>query len=361
MTAVPSAEEQVRFLLNLQRLLAEGDFVATYKHALLLSIADACVERGDDTGVRLSITAGELAERFIAYYWRQALPYQPLGRDSRGAILKQNTGAQAAIVTAVARAREEYGGSLLQLKGRGRAWAKLRSEVAKTIRKQPLWRLQNVGRGRLEFLYDHDPRQGAEIEIKEGVCFCFRTFHGLVHELVRGAWVRFVRNIGENAPLLGEAAELSAFMFGAGRAPLDAYRPVLAEYQRGSCFYCARPLGKDAEVDHFIPWSRYPVDFGHNFVLAHGSCNQRKADRLAALEHLGRWCERNAEHGDALAAAFRERNVIHDLRASWRVPSWAYEQAQRAGSLVWVRGAELVALTPCWRELMPRLQEPAGS
>lgn len=180
MTVTPSAEEQVQFLLNLQRLLAEGDFVATYKHALLLSIADVCVERGDDTSARLKITAAELAERFIGYYWRQALPYRPFGRDHEGAVLKQNTGTQATIVNAVAEARAQYGGSLLQLRGRTRASAKLRNKVAGTIRKQPLWRLQNVGSRRLEFIYDHDPGQGNEVWLKDGVCFCFRAFHALV-------------------------------------------------------------------------------------------------------------------------------------------------------------------------------------
>jgi hypothetical protein len=355
MTANPSAEDQVLFLLNLQRLLAEGDFVATYKHALLLSIADICVERGDNSGGRLKITINELAERFIGYYWRQSLPYQPLGRDHRGAILKQNTGTQASIVTAIAEAREKYGDSLLQLRSRDKAWAKLRNQVAQTIRKQPLWRLQNVGSQRLEFLYDHDPEKGTEIELKAGVCFCFRAFHELVQELVIGAWLRFVRGIGENAPLLGAASDLSDFMFGTGRAPLDVYRPILTEYQGGDCFYCMKPLRGEADVDHFIPWSRYPVDFGHNFVLAHRTCNARKADRLAAIGHLSRWCDRNGKYGDELSVAFRERNVIHDLDVSWRVTSWAYEQAQRAGALVWVEGGDLIVLTPDWRDLVPRL------
>lgn len=360
MTAVPSAKEQVQFLLNLQRLLAEGDFVATYKHALLLSIADICVERGDDSGRRLKITTDEVAERFIGYYWRQSLPYRPLGREQEGAVLKQNTGTQASIVTAIAKAREEYGDSLLQFRSRARAWAKARSQVARTIRKQPLWRLQNVGSERLEFLYDHDPQKGTEIELKVGVCFCFRVFHGLVQELVTAAWLRFVRGIGENALLLGEASDLSDFMFGSGRAPLDVYRPILTEYQGADCFYCMKPLRGEADVDHFVPWSRYPVDFGHNFVLAHRTCNARKADRLAAVGHLSRWCERNVKYGGELSAAFRERNVIYDLDVSWRVTSWAYEQAQRVGSFVWVEGRELVALTPDWRNLLPRLtsQQP---
>ncbi len=63
MVRQPSAEEQVRFLLNLQRLLEEGSFVATYKHALLLSLADVCVEKGDDRGGKLRVSTHELAEK----------------------------------------------------------------------------------------------------------------------------------------------------------------------------------------------------------------------------------------------------------------------------------------------------------
>ena len=41
-----SADEQLKFLRNVQRVFAEGEFVATYKFALLHSIADPCVEKG---------------------------------------------------------------------------------------------------------------------------------------------------------------------------------------------------------------------------------------------------------------------------------------------------------------------------
>ena len=51
----PTAEEQLRFLTNLQRLLAEGQFVATYKYALLLALADIAVESGDNSGDSLKL------------------------------------------------------------------------------------------------------------------------------------------------------------------------------------------------------------------------------------------------------------------------------------------------------------------
>lgn len=344
--AAPSSDKQVQFLLQVQRLLAEGSFVATYKHALLLSIADICVEKGDDGGGRLRIATGGLAEKFISYYWRQSLPYHPAGRPA--AILKQNTGRQAAIISSIIKARGAYDGSLQRLKSNAAAWNRLIREVAETIRIMPIWKLQTIGRERVEFLYDHDPEEGHEIFLKEGVCYCFRLFYGLIHELVRGAWLRFVCSVSENKLLLGDAADLSAFMFGSGRATLDIYKPVLLEYQGGKCFYCLRPLRDKTDVDHFIPWSCYPIDLGHNFVLAHDSCNAQKSDRLAAVVHLERWCERNINHGRALDHAFQERNIVYDEHASWQVTAWAYRQAQVASSLVWLHGNELIVLSPEW-------------
>jgi hypothetical protein len=84
----PGPEQQIKFLINIQRLLAEGLFVASYKYALLLSLADISVEKGDDSGAPLTISTREIAEKFVAYYWRQSAPY--LG-GSGARILRQNT------------------------------------------------------------------------------------------------------------------------------------------------------------------------------------------------------------------------------------------------------------------------------
>ena len=45
-SSVPTPEEQVLFLRNIQRLLAEGQFVASYKFALLHALADLAVDEG---------------------------------------------------------------------------------------------------------------------------------------------------------------------------------------------------------------------------------------------------------------------------------------------------------------------------
>ena len=71
----PTPEEQIQFLVKFQRLLDEGLFVASYKFALLLALADLSIEAGDDSGQPLPITTDQIAGKFIQYYRPQAVPY----------------------------------------------------------------------------------------------------------------------------------------------------------------------------------------------------------------------------------------------------------------------------------------------
>ena len=156
----------------------------------------------------------------------------------------------------------------------------------------------------------------------------------------------------QNIAALDDRVELAGFLFGGERESLSVFRDVLRDQQRGACFYCLAPLKGEAEVDHFIPWALYPRDLGHNFVLAHGQCNNQKSDRLAAVQHLERWSSRNEEHGRTLGAVFDERGIVHDLAASTRIASWAYRQTESTGGLVWCSGRDgLVALDSGWRSL----------
>jgi hypothetical protein len=104
-------------------------------------------------------------------------------------------------------------------------------------------------------------------------------------------------------------------------------------------------------VDHFIPWSRYPVDLGHNFVLAHAACNRAKSDHLAAEAHLERWLQRNEEHGQVLAAEFDRQELLHDLATSTHVTHWSYSQSARLGAQVWVTRDVFAPLGPDWPRL----------
>jgi 5-methylcytosine-specific restriction endonuclease McrA len=210
-------------------------------------------------------------------------------------------------------------------------WSELVTEVDQVIRTMPLWKLQTVGEERLNFLYDNLDR-GKRITLKSGVVYCLRAFYELIRNLIQRAWVRFVQKL--NANRRGSITDLSSFLFGQERTNLELYRPILMDVQNGICLYCQKSLSKQAHVDHFIPWSRYAADLGHNFVLARDRCNGAKSDYLAAENHLAAWVERNRGHEDELKARFQEAALPFDLSAS----------VQIAARLVWRTGPALADL-----------------
>ena len=63
----PTSDEQIRFMVNIQRLLDEGLFTASYKFALLLALAVLSIEQGDDSGEPLELTTDTIAEKFVQY------------------------------------------------------------------------------------------------------------------------------------------------------------------------------------------------------------------------------------------------------------------------------------------------------
>jgi hypothetical protein len=124
------------------------------------------------------------------------------------------------------------------------------------------------------------------------------------------------------------------------------------DLQSGRCFYCPREVRiGTGHLDHFIPWARYPMDLGHNFVLAHDSCNGAKGMMLGAEEHMASWVDRNARHSDDLFNSFISANLRADLNASVQIARWAYDQAYTAQSLTWVRGKVYRALGPEWQRV----------
>ncbi|QDT10771.1 HNH endonuclease [Stieleria marina] len=345
-------ESQVAFLTNLQRLLSEGSFVATYKYALLLSLADISVERGDDVGSEFEVPTAWIAEKFIAYYWRQTTPFVPKAVEVEKAILLQNTGRQAAVINKIAEARTSLGDSLACAKGNSQVWNPLLRQVDDTVRKMPLWKLQTVGSESFDFLYPNVGR-GTSITLRPGVATCFRKFYGLLGDIVRGAWVRYVRRY--NRELLGTTTDLSEFMFGSERSQLNSVRDALVDTGATRCFYCDKVLSEaTAHVDHFVPWAKYPIDLGHNFVLAHARCNSSKSDHIAAAEFLDKWVDRNLTLRGGLQEAFTVRGIFNDLPTSARVAQWVYSTTADVGGLTWT-SSSMVPLEDRWETAINRI------
>ena len=168
--------------------------------------------------------------------------------------------------------------------------------------------------------------------------------------MIEGAWSLFVQR--RNPRLLSQVVDLRSFLFGFRRSSLVAYRPLLLEVQRGQCFYCESDLKARGDIDHFIPWRRYPLDLGHNFVLAHKGCNSSKSDLLAAEEHLERWTERSRVCREELEEGFDKLKALHDWSATRGIARYAYGQVQRDGGQVWVEARELRPLSDRWRRIL---------
>jgi hypothetical protein len=348
--SLPDAERQLDFLFKVQRILVEGTFEATYKFALLLSLADLAVERGNDDTAVLALDTTDIAEKFVELYWRQVLPWTAASGETFR-LLQRFGREEAAILVKVKAAHERAAGSLARFRAQRPAWLALVRDVAGVIERMPLWKLQTIGRVKDEFLYP-DVGKGRMIRLRGEAVYCLRRFYSLIADLVQTAWVRFVQRVPGNQVAFGQVRDLREFLFGSDRAALDRFARVLADFQNGRCFYCEGPL-RTVEVDHFIAWSMYPLDLGHNFVVADKRCNAGKCERLPAIGHLERWAARN--RSSELMAAFDHALLPHNREATNRVAEWAYESAARTRAMLWVRGKDVLEPLPrTWRAVLTR-------
>ena len=339
----PSAEQQLVFLAKIQRLFAEGDFTATYKFALLIALADLAVEMGADDGAELNLSVRQIAERFIQLYWRHASPYSADRPGMATGVLKQNIGTQAAVVSQVAEFRSRHGVHTLPQARVLPEYASLLTRVAYIVSKQPLTYLQNFGGGTDPFIYERN--DAGMVLLKTGVAYCLRRFQPLVQQLSRAHWVEHIKKNKRNSLILGEARDLEDFLFSSSRQSLTVVAEGLRKLDGNSCFYCGHQV-TEAEVDHYVPFSLYPRDLAHNFVLAHSKCNRSKSDTLAARRHLERWLERLELRSDALAEIGLDAGISADATTSRKVAAWGYASASQAGASAWLHATQYETVIP---------------
>ena len=333
MTHPPPPEAQLVFLSKLQRLFAEGDFTATYKFALLIALADLAIELGHDDGEPLRLGNTSIAAKFVELYWQQTAPYSAGRSGTTVGVLAQNNGAQAAVINAIVEFRQQHPNATAQSARSVQGYQRLLQRVAKTVSDQPINYLQNLGGQTDPFLYD---RVHGGVVLKPGVTYCLRRFQPMVQQLARSHWVGHVKRNRLNLPLLGEKDDLEAFLFETPRQALAIIGEGLRRLTNGHCFYCGS-MAHDADVDHFVPFSMYPRDLMHNFVLAHPSCNRSKSDTLAARPHLENWLEHITRHDDALREIGDTAGRISDLASCHAATRWAYSNATTSGAQAWLR------------------------
>ncbi len=350
--SLPTAEQQIEFLQHIQRLFDEGEFQATYKFALLLTLAELAVEHGDDSGAEISFPMPLVSEKFAEFYWRQAAPYHSGLPGTEPRVLSQNQGVQAAVVNYLTEIHRQSGG----LYSRARMhpdWKQVLSRISAVIRNMPLRYLQIIGGVQVTFLYDYPAPPGA-ITLKPGVAFNLRRYQALIQQFARAGWIDHVRGNNRNAPMLGQADDLEGFMFGSQRASLASVAQILGEVQSDRCFYCQERLRGSADVDHFVPWARYPRDTAHNFVLAHRSCNNDKRALLAAKPHLERWLEQTDRRGAEVGERLSALGFIANSHCSKLVAHWAYGQTADVNGQVWSGRGVVIPISADYLDLFGR-------
>ena len=316
--------QQVEFLGFIQSLLEHGEFVSTYKFALLQALADLSLEKDSSPDGSTRIPLEEIADKFISSYWAHTAPFH--FADGTSGLLRQNNGTRnIAVVALLTEVRLRFP-TLGLLRQSGNPWKLLVRSVARQVRAMPLFKLQIIGRKQVSSLYANHLEEGTII-LRKGVQDCFRRFYGIVLRLSRREWIDMVCKL--NPTSLGTPLDLAEFMFGSERNPWPGIRPLLREIQGEKCFYCGSPTAGNEELDHFVPWSLYPNDLAHNFVLACRRCNAYKSDNLASVEALDRWIERNTIHGGRIVTEANAIGLPNDARVSSRVTAWAYERAEQ--------------------------------
>lgn len=339
----PTAAAQLEFIEKYQRLLESGSFVATYKYALLIALANVAAEHGFDDDRSQSVRIRDLGEQFIRLYWTHTRPYQGLD-------LRQNTGKQASILSTVSRARAAVSNPD-RADAAEQAPEQALRQATSTVKTMPLWKLQTIGRQKSDpdhpdnFLYPTREADGCII-LRPGVSACLRRFRALIVSTAQAAWADYVRR---HNPELGRGSDLETFLFGADRSALHQLAPALLDLQDGRCFYSGRRLeASQAHVDHFIPWAKYPMNSPFNLVVASAAVNLQKSDHIAAVPHLERWRARNEQRQAELLGVGA---LADDGPRTVAVASFTYSQAERLRALGWLRGRELQDLAG-WREAL---------
>ena len=316
----PTPNEQLKFLKHIQQILQSGTFTSTYKFALLISITRLAIEQGQDTGAALHLEYQDIAEKFIDLYWKQSLPFQ--FNQYEPFTIHQQFKTLAALRTDVL------------------YWNRLKRTVATTVKQMPVVYLQNLNGQTVEFLYClEDSKQSLNLLPK--VMYCLRQFSEIIEELCQKRWIDYVRLNKQNLVVLDGLPDLNEFMFAPSRNQLGRVADFLIDLQQCQCFYCGKSLKNSKyAVDHFIPWSLYPADTGHNFVLADEKCNSQKSNYLASEQFLQQWQERNYLHDQSIVREISQLGFLTDLQRSHRVADWAYKQAIENEYLVWLGGKD---------------------
>lgn len=291
-------------------LLDSAKHSTTYKWATLDAIVQVVTENVQPDGqMPLSISGKAVGSKVLNAYWRQSIPFSAT-KEGLNLFLKQSTGP-GDIPARIAKFRLDndltaVNDSLSIARIRHpQELAALAQLVQDTVIRMPLPKLQRFGDGanavEKRFLYEyswedecavgqiHRPDFDDSMTLQPGVAEGLIKIQGLIRPYIETLWIQWVADRNKD---LTDASRLHDFLFGVDRRSFTRVKPHLVNLQQGKCFYCNSLLGRDTEVDHFLPFSKHNDDSLDNLVAACRKCNGSKSDSYPSLQHVTKWMER---------------------------------------------------------------------
>lgn len=333
--AVVSAGVDV-FAERLLQVIDEGRRTATYKLALLMALIDACGAQSDRTGrAPTELHTRTIAEHVLRLYLPQVRAF--LASSGRPLHLRQITMKRAEVLTAVLDLHlHAHTAGVTGLRAISKAfpdrYEATLDRVEYTFARYPLLRLQVLGTQHRPFLYDVDWREsvtlkalhapdGGRVVLRAGAGDQLLRLAPLLRPLIELHWGPMVARLND---IDTEGDQLRAHLFGSTRRTFPpALRAGLTDLQESACFYCGERVGARSQIDHVIPWARWPNDAIENLVLA-DACNTAKRDHLPGLAHIDHWARRLVTHADHLTALAETARWESDPERSIAIARTAY-------------------------------------
>jgi len=287
-----------RPLDRIEAVLRQDRKVASYKLALMRALTDVATNRARivrwcDDG-RVAVPMDDVAELWIEYYW-------PL--FASGTFLPQMNGE--------AEARAHKLGFARELEALIRRFSRA-GGLAGFLSQRRGGTLGAADRRQLVAL-----RQKLKNAIRSGpVYYAGRSTSGALFDYERGGWILVDEDLWQEISLMSHWvrdsllvrwAELTARLAGGGDDPKEAVlrrargvlltppiperdtahaRQVFSALPERTCVWTGRPLGRDFDVDHVIPFALWHNSDLWNLLPASRSANNAKRDQLPARRLL---------------------------------------------------------------------------
>ena len=130
------------------------------------------------------------------------------------------------------------------------------------------------------------PQRRPGISLYPGVGDALTALGPLLRPFISRWWTDKAAQLNPEVEEARSVLEFEDFLFGHDRVALERVAEGLLDLQHSTCFYCNSLVGRQREIDHFVPWSYSGDDGLDNLVAACRRCNNSKRATLAGPGHL---------------------------------------------------------------------------